>query len=183
MERSPVGVCLRAGGRRALETSSAFLDSRRDLAYSMSLPTLIRLFQQRDLPSILRVENESFGCDAWPSEIFQEYARLWPKLFLVATVDLRITGYSIACLTRGTAELASIAVSSKHRGHGVGSALLAATIHKVQRLGASAIWLMVRPTNQSAVTLYQHRGFVRTSTVSRYYEDGSAGWRMRRPLA
>jgi ribosomal-protein-alanine acetyltransferase len=139
----------------------------------------MRLFQSRDLRGILSVESESFGCDAWPAEVFREYAELWPKLFLVATVDDRIAGYSIASLARGNAELASIAVASKHRGQGVGSALLKATIRKVRRAGAGAIWLMVRPANRSAVSLYEHRGFVRTSTVARYYEDGSAGWRMK----
>ena len=52
----------------------------------------IRLFEARDLPRILRIENSSFGNDAWPAELFQEYALASPKLFLVAAVGRRHRG-------------------------------------------------------------------------------------------
>ncbi len=143
---------------------------------------LIRRFQSRDLRRILKIEDESFGCDAWPADIFREYARVSPNLFLVATVGNHMAGYSIASFARGNFELASIAVLSKYRGEGVASALLKANIRKAKRLNVSSIWLMVRTTNQSAVDFYKHRRFVRMSTVARYYEDGSAGWRMKLTL-
>jgi [ribosomal protein S18]-alanine N-acetyltransferase len=139
----------------------------------------IRLFEARDLPRILRIEDSSFGKDAWPAELFQEYARASPKLFLVAIVGRRIAGYSIACIRRQAAELASIAVLPNYRGRGVATRLLKTTRRNVRRRGATAMWLMVRPDNKTAVSLYQTLGFVRTSSVRAYYEDGSAGWRMR----
>jgi ribosomal-protein-alanine N-acetyltransferase len=139
----------------------------------------IRLFETRDLPRILRIEDRSFGQDAWPAELFQEYARTSPKLFLVAIVGRRIAGYSIACLRAQTAELASIAVLPDDRGRGVATRILKAIRRKVRRRGATAMWLMVRPDNKTAIALYRNLGFVRTSSVRGYYEDGSAGWRMR----
>jgi ribosomal-protein-alanine N-acetyltransferase len=142
----------------------------------------IRLFEARDLPRILKIENSAFGTDAWPAELFEEYGRVCQKLFLVATVGRSIAGYSIACLGRHGAELASIAVLPAHRGRGVATRLLKATFRKVRRQGATAMWLMVRSDNESGINLYRKFGFVRTSSVRRYYEDGSTGWRMRAEL-
>lgn len=139
----------------------------------------IRLFEARDLPRILRIENSSFGKDAWPAELFQEYALASPKLFLVAAVGRRLAGYSIACIQRRTAELASIAVLPEYRGRGMATQLLKTTLRKVRRLGATNMWLMVRPDNETAIRLYRTLGFVRTASVRGYYEDGSSGSRMR----
>ncbi len=138
----------------------------------------IRLFEARDLSRILRIENSAFGTDAWPAELFQEYARICPKLFLVATVGRTIAGYSIACVQRHAAELASIAVLPAYREHGVATSLLKATLRKVRQQGATTMWLMVRSDNKAGISLYRRFGFVRTSSVNRYYEDGSTGWRM-----
>jgi ribosomal protein S18 acetylase RimI-like enzyme len=37
-------------------------------------PVTIRSFEKGDLPGILRIERESFELDAWPREVFLEYA-------------------------------------------------------------------------------------------------------------
>ena len=142
----------------------------------------IRIFQSRDLRSILRIENESFGENAWPRELFVEYARESPDLFLVAAAGNRIAGYSTARFARGVVELASIAVLPRYRERGAATLLLKATIQKARRRKAQAIWLMVRPDNEAAVAFYRKSGFVRVSTVSKYYEDGSPGWRMKLSL-
>jgi ribosomal-protein-alanine N-acetyltransferase len=146
---------------------------------TIALIVTIRLFKTRDLPGILRMEGESFDRDAWSREVFLDYAAAVPDLFLVARVEARIAGYSIACLTRHGAEIASLAVRPRYRERGVATALLKATIRKLRRSGAAAVWLMVRPDNEAAIRLYRKLGFVRAGAVSDYYEDRSPGWRMR----
>jgi ribosomal-protein-alanine N-acetyltransferase len=142
----------------------------------------IRVFQKSDVPSILRMERKSFDRDAWPREVFLDYAAAVPDFFLVARLDGRIAGYSIGCLTRHGAEIASLAVRPIHRKHGVATALLKATIRKLRRSGAAAVWLMVRRENEAAIRLYRKLGFVRTETVLNYYDGRSPGWRMRMKL-
>lgn len=132
-----------------------------------------------ELPSILKIERESFGADAWPPDLFREYARYNPRLFLVARAGPGIAGYSITCVTPGKAEIVSIAVSPKYRGRGIASRLLSASIRGAWRAGASTVMLMVRRDNTAAIQLYRRFGFVRTATVKGYYEDGGTGWRMR----
>jgi len=145
---------------------------------------MVRSFESGDLPSVLRIERESFDRDAWPREVFLEYARAQPDLFLVArAAGNKIAGYSIARLTRHGAEIASLAVRPPYRGIGVATALLRAIIRKLRRAGAKTVWLMVRRTNEPAIRLYRKFGFVRTATVPNHYSDGSSGWRMRMDLS
>jgi [ribosomal protein S18]-alanine N-acetyltransferase len=139
----------------------------------------VRVFEKSDLPGILRIEGESFRADAWPREVFLEFASASPDLFLVARVDGRIAGYSIACTTRHGAEIASLAVRPQYRQKGIATALLRGTLRKLRRSGARAVWLMVRRQNEAAIRLYRKLGFVRSGTVPNYYDDRSSGWRMR----
>ena len=143
----------------------------------------VRSFQKTDLPSILRIERESFDRDAWSRDVFLEYACAAPDLFLVATVVGSIAGYSIGCLVRQGAEIASLAVLPLYRQEGVATVLLKTTIRKVRRAGAQAVWLMVRRQNEEAIRLYRKLGFAHTGTVPNYYDDNSSGWRMRISLS
>jgi len=128
---------------------------------------------------ILEIERECFGATAWPADLFREYAALCPQLFLVAKPGLRVAGYSIACVERGAAEIASIAVASKCRGRGGAKRLLRYTVRKLETAGVRVLRLTVRPGNNAAIQLYRGLGFTRRRTVRNYYEDGSDGWRMQ----
>ena len=145
----------------------------------MKRPVTVGSFELSDLPGILRVERESFDRDAWSREVFLEYTRPAPALFLVARTAGNIIGYSIACWARQGAEIVSLAVRPPYRKEGVATALLKATLQKLRRSGAQAVWLMVRRENEAAIRLYRKLGFVRTATVPNYYGDKSSGWRLR----
>ena len=142
----------------------------------------VRPFQASDLRRILEIEKQSFGADAWPAEWFREYAASCPKLFLTAHSGPSIVGYSITCVARERAELASIAVARRARGRGVARRLLTASLRSARRDGAAAIRLMVRIDNEGAIGLYRKFGFVRLRTITRYYQDGASGWLMELPL-
>jgi [ribosomal protein S18]-alanine N-acetyltransferase len=136
----------------------------------------VRPFARRDLERIVEIERASFGQDAWPAELFVEYWRASPELFLIARHGRRIAGYSIARINWRGAELESIAVDPRYRGRGIAQALLDAT---VARLRARTLRLMVSTTNTPALSFYRQYGFVRTRLVKRYYGAGRDAWRMR----
>ena len=141
----------------------------------------VRRFARRDLDRVLAIERASFGKDAWPSELFLEYWRISPELFLIAQVRnqsaaRRIAGYSITRIDWRGAELESIAVDPLDRGRGVAQALLDATI---VRLRSGALRLMVGTDNEPALRFYQRFGFTRVRKVPRYYGPGRDAWRMQ----
>lgn len=139
----------------------------------------VRVFRKADLGGIMRIEKASFDRDAWPRDLFLEYAQFTPKLFLVARAGPHVAGYIIAFPTRHGIEVASLAVLPRYRQVGIGRTLMRAAIRKARREGLHAVWLMVRRENEDAIRLYRKLGFVRVATVANYYSDGSAGWRMR----
>ncbi len=145
----------------------------------MNRSVVVRPFDACDLPSILRIERQSFTQDAWPRDVFLEYVSSAPELFLVASVAGKVAGYVVARMDKGAAEIASLAVRPAYREEGVATDLLKTVIKKVRRAGARAVWLMVRQENEKAIRLYRKLGFVRNRTVANYYDDRSSGWRMR----
>lgn len=130
----------------------------------------------------MRIERASFGREAWPRDLFLQYAAAVPQLFLVARISGRIAAYSIATLTRHGAEIESLAVLPRYRKLGIAIALLKATIRKLRRAGVRRISLMVRRKNAAAIHLYHSLGFVRVSTIADYYPGGAPAWRMRLSL-
>lgn len=136
----------------------------------------VRGFERRDLNRVLAIEKLSFRKDAWPAELFLDYWRESPELFLIARLGRRIAGYSITQTNWRGAELESIAVDPRYRGRGVAQALLDASI---TLLGARVLRLMVSTVNTPALHFYREYGFIRTRLVKRYYGAGRDAWRMR----
>jgi ribosomal-protein-alanine N-acetyltransferase len=139
----------------------------------------IRPFQARDLDRILEIENASFGPDAWDRELFLEYFRRCPELFLVARHRRRIGGYIITCTGAKEAELVSIAVDPRNRLRGVGRALLDATLAQLRSRRVSIWWLMVETSNDPAIRFYENYGFARKRRTKRYYGAERDAWRMK----
>ena len=70
-------------------------------------------------------------------------------------------------------ELLFIYCAPASRGHGVGKLLLADLIKKVRKGDKHAkVFLEVRPSNVSAIRLYESFGFVKTSIRVKYYSNG-----------
>src|SRR5256885_1231133 len=143
--------------------------------------TTIRRACADDLPSILRIEKKSFGCDAWDRKVFVEYfAQPARSVFLTALIDREVAGYALAFHGETRAEIHSIAVSPARRGQGVAAALMKRVIGLLRRRGLRTISLNVRLENMAAIGLYRRLGFQRVRRVNGYYEDGAAAWRMRK---
>jgi ribosomal-protein-alanine N-acetyltransferase len=139
----------------------------------------VRPFQSRDLDRILEIEQASFGPDAWDRELFLEYFRRCPELFLVARHGRRIGGYIITCTGPKEAELVSIAVDPRNRLRGLGRAMLDETLAQLRSRRISTWWLMVATSNTPAIRFYESYGFVRKRRTKRYYGPGRDAWRMK----
>jgi ribosomal-protein-alanine N-acetyltransferase len=139
----------------------------------------IRPFQSRDLERILEIERGSFGPDAWDRELFLEYSRRCPELFLVARHGRRTGGYIITCTRPKEAELVSIAVEPRDRLRGLGRAMLDETLAQLRSRRVSTWWLMVATSNTAAIRFYESYGFVRKRRTKRYYGAGRDAWRMK----
>ncbi len=136
-----------------------------------------------DVPSIMQVEHEAFGVDAWSAEtIAADIARPTTKYFAVEAEGV-VRGYAgVSALSGGEADILTIAVSAALRGQGVGRALLRRLIGEARENSARLIFLEVREDNRAAISLYQSEGFEFIGRRPAYYNDGMTALTMRRSL-
>ncbi len=145
-----------------------------------------RHVRQRDLDRILKIEEASFGADAYDRNLFAEYTRKCGGLFLVAEWGTEVCGYSIAAVSPGTArncaELVSVAVDPAFLGKGAASALMDSTLRRLRRRKITRLGLMVKVTNHRAIAFYKKYEFRKLRRVARYYEDGADGLSLAKDL-
>jgi ribosomal-protein-alanine N-acetyltransferase len=115
------------------------------------------------------IERASFS-DPWSVQSFHRL--LTASHAIVTVLELpsgEVAGFTVLLHAADEAELANIAVASPHRGQGFGRTLLAHAIAQAQAVGATAIFLEVRPSNASALALYVAAGFSEVGRRRRYY--------------
>ncbi len=142
----------------------------------------VRRLRQSDLDVIFEIENASFGGAAYDRNLFAELFRNCGDLFLVAERENTVCGYAVTCVRGEQAELVSIAVAPRTRGHGAGSALLESTLRRLRRRRIPRLRLMVRVANCPARAFYEKYGFAKVRVVRGYYEDGGDGLLLSRSI-
>ena len=85
-----------------------------------------------------------------------------------ATSGAKLDGFILSRLVEDEAEILSVAVAERQRGHGLARKLL--NLHlRLAGLGARTIFLEVDEHNVPALRLYQHAGFHEISRRPGYY--------------
>jgi len=127
--------------------------------------------QPADVPAVSRMEADTFS-SPWSERTFRqlqsrpESTEVW-----VAETAEGVAGYAVMWCAADQAELANLAVRPDLRRHGIGAALLDRVLERCQALGATALFLEVRRSNQPAHALYLQRGFQSMGVRKNYYSD------------
>ena len=132
----------------------------------------LRRATEADLATVVEMERACYS-DPWPTTAFASLPDNKRVFFTVATTAQarRIVGYAVAWYVMDEGELANLAVAPSHRGQGVGSALLDATLLDAMRRGVSQLYLEVRESNVRARKLYESRGFLEVTRRKGYYRS------------
>jgi len=135
----------------------------------------LRGLRERDLKMVHRIERSSYPTP-WSMNFFRLMANMNPELFIVATVDEELVGYTVGELEARrnggkVGHIMNVAVDSQHRRRGVGTMLMEELEARLYRLGATAVYLEVRESNVDAQRLYTLRGYVYLKRVEGYYGD------------
>lgn len=124
---------------------------------------------------IYEIENECFSApwslDSVKSELLNDTAH-----FLCAKAEEKIIGYIGVHEIAGEAYIANVAVSEKYRGYGLGNRLLSAAENGAKERGCEFISLEVRKSNETAISIYNKRGYKTVGERKNFYtnpaEDG-----------
>ncbi len=136
-------------------------------------PITIRALGYADLPQVIAIERRAFPTP-WSLAMFVlELSK--PSSVCLAAVQPngsrggRLLGYVICSRYADVWHLMNIAVDPPERRRGIGTALLERLI---ERAGPEDSYtLEVRPSNPSAIALYERFGFRTAGTRPRYYQD------------
>ncbi|OKP77130.1 GNAT family acetyltransferase [Paenibacillus sp. P3E] len=123
----------------------------------------IRLQIDGETENLDREQGEAYMDAAGFEELILNDAANLKHLFLVAEIDGRLAGFS-RCEGTSLKRLShqvefGIGVLQEYWGVGIGSQLLAASIHWAETSGIRKITLKVLETNHKAIALYQKLGF------------------------
>lgn len=120
-----------------------------------------------DIPAVYAIECNAHS-HPWSQTLF--LGNFGKRYFNhVLFCDGNIVGYFIASYVAGEVTLLNIAVSPSHQGQGLGQQLLAYLKQFSIDLDQQEIWLEVRASNQSALTLYRKLDFVEVDVRRAYY--------------
>jgi ribosomal-protein-alanine N-acetyltransferase len=93
----------------------------------------------------------------------------WSVLGDCATISGKFAGFILSRRAADEAEILSVAVPDKQRGHGVGRALLDLHLRRLAGMGARAVFLEVEEGNEPALSLYRRAGFRQVGQRPNYY--------------
>ena len=130
----------------------------------------IRPMKEEDLPSIERIERESFSIP-WSRQSFCDMLKRSESLFLAAQRDDAVIGYAGAVLAGGQGDVTNIAVAAAEREQGIGRKLLQTLLDTAEKKGTEEIFLEVRERNEPALALYRKSGFEPVGRRKQYYTD------------
>ncbi|MFW5439900.1 MAG: ribosomal protein S18-alanine N-acetyltransferase [Methylophilaceae bacterium] len=133
---------------------------------------VLRPMQEEDLDDIMQIEP-SIYLHPWTRGNFNDSLKAGHKAW-VTTLEGTIIGYTLMMLVLDEAHLLNISVAAPYQKQGLGRVLLTHMIERAKESGVLNMFLEVRSSNVSAITLYEKMGFVETSGRRGYYpaKDG-----------
>ena len=137
----------------------------------MSKPFVLRPLMEADLAAVAAVEEASDlprrSMEARRTELNDERTR-----GVVLEVGGEVVGVANLWLGVDEAHITSLAVAGEARRRGHGRRLATALVALAGSLGAEAVTLEVRASNEAARVLYRGCGFEEVGERRRYYADG-----------
>lgn len=128
--------------------------------------------EEKDIPSILEIENVSFK-NPWRASTFSgeivNTGVSYPYV-IVHRVFERVIGYIIYWKIQEEVQISNFAIHPDFRRKGIGEAVMRSVIKTIQRDGGEYVFLEVRPSNQAARSLYKKLGFDVLGTRKDYYQ-------------
>ncbi len=130
----------------------------------------IRWMIRRDMPEVLRAEQESFDY-SWTEDDFLRCLRQRNCIGMVAEADDRVVGFMIYELHKSKLHVLNFAVAPEYRRHGIGTQMVTKLVGKLSSHRRTKITLAVRESNLAAQLFFRERDFRASKVLRGYYED------------
>ena len=132
------------------------------------VPVHIRTMVHDDLALVSDIERRSYEFP-WSHGVFRDCLLAGYNCIIVERGE-SVAGYGILSVTAGEAHILNLCVDPTLRSLGYGDLLLDEVLVRAQRSDVTEIFLEVRPSNESAIALYQKKGFRQIAYRPAYYQ-------------
>jgi ribosomal-protein-alanine N-acetyltransferase len=129
---------------------------------------LLRPMREDDVPAVVAAERDSYAFP-WSEPVFRDCLRVG-YLCRVLEIDQRVAGYGILSTGAGEAHILNVCVRPEYRCLGLGRRLVTALFDLARAAGAEDLFLEVRPSNTTAIRLYQSLGLAQVGLRRGYYQ-------------
>ncbi len=120
-----------------------------------------------DLPEVLRIERASYQLP-WSEKIFADCLEVGYQS-LVAQTGQQLHGYVLFSVAAGESHILNLCIDPAQRHCGIAQTLMHQAIAGAILHGAEVMFLEVRVSNRSAISLYEKLQFVETGRRENYY--------------
>lgn len=129
-----------------------------------------------DLDEVLKIEAASFP-KPWTRNQFESELRNPISSAFILRLDKEsraLVGYTVFWVVHGEAHILNIAIHPEYRGRGLAKCLLRAVLDVMKRRMVYEVFLEVRVSNKTAISLYKRFGFREAFIRKKYYGDEDA---------
>ena len=134
-----------------------------------SQPDGLRAMTVEDLDAVMQIEEAVYPFP-WTRGIFHDCIRVGYQCD-VYQKNGEILAYSVLSIAAGEAHLLTVCVAPEQQNRGLGRMMMQNVIDEALFSNVQSILLEVRPSNLSAIYLYQKMGFTEVGIRPDYYPD------------
>jgi [ribosomal protein S18]-alanine N-acetyltransferase len=136
---------------------------------AIGLPEVrIRDMHEADIAEVVRIERASYTFP-WTEGIFRDCVRV-NYFCRVVDVGGAVAGHAVMSVGAHEAHVLNVCVDEPYRCRGIGARLLAHLLQAAAGAGAAEAFLEARPSNLTAIRLYQSLGFIQIGMRRGYYQ-------------
>lgn len=150
-----------------------------------TLPVIVRLASEGDLPGLMSIEEECFGSEKFSQETVLAFLVRDDAFVVVAEESGRFVGSAMCLVSQEEREgrIASLAVPKPMRGMGIGAMLLRRCEEVFEHLGMTTYTLEVETVNEPAISMYLSHGYEVAGLIQDFYGCGRPAYAMfKRPV-
>ncbi len=130
-----------------------------------------RLFED-DVPKITALQAKEGFLDGWSNDQLLSSFKRDNFLAFGEFIEDNLVAFITLTLSVDSADIEDVLVSRDFRRQGLAKGLIYKAERELKDKGINKIFLEVRQSNLSALTLYEKCGFKFVSVRKRYYDDG-----------
>lgn len=129
-----------------------------------------QLMTEALLPAVMDIEERAYPWP-WTEGMFRDSLNSGYLCHVLADAG-QLLGYTVIYVAVGECHILNICVEPDKQGLGLGRMLLRRALECAVDLGAEQSFLEVRPSNVSAIRLYESMGYVQVGRRRDYYPAG-----------